>query len=451
MDELEEGIRCPACGAMNHKGAAICAQCGRPLTPGQEPAPQPRRVLLQLPVMRGVTWGTYGLLAVNVLVWLAMTLAGGSDNPQVLLNFGAKYGPAILAGEYWRLFTPMFLHIGFLHLAFNSYALYILGPEVERFFGHTRFLVIYLLTGILSSVASYLFDSSLAAGASGAIFGLVGALTAFYYAGRQVLGKLGQSRLNNLLGVVVINLLIGFTVPNIDNWAHLGGLVSGLLIGWVIAPRYIVAPDTVPVAVPMGEETPVRMVDRVSLGKRWWVIPLALLVGVGFTLLGNVRESSTASGYMESGRQALTAGEWTAAVDAFDQALVLDPDLASAYVYRAEAFIQLEQYGAAWDDYQSVIDAQPEPTTLAAAYAGRGRLVMLQGDPSMALIDLNQAVSIAPKDSFSRLVRGLIYFDIGQPALARDDLTTALDLGLADEQSESLAQDVLGQIAAAGY
>ena len=448
MDELEGTKQCPACGATNLAGAAICTQCGRPLAPRQAPPPQSRRVLLELPLMPGITWASYGLLAVNILVWLAMTLAGGSDNPQVLLDFGAKYGPAILAGEYWRLFTPMFLHIGFLHLAFNGYALYVLGPEVERFFGRARFLVIYLLTGVLSSVASYLFEPSLAAGASGAIFGLVGALTAFYYAGRQVLGKLGQRRLNNLLSVVVINLLIGFTVPNIDNWAHLGGLVSGLLIGWVIAPRYVVAPDVVPVMA--AEGTSVRMVDRVSLAQRWWVIPLALLVGVAFTLLGNVRESGTASGYMQSGRQALTDGEWAAALDAFDQALERDPAQWSAYVYRAEAFIQLEQYDAAGDDFQSVIDAQPEPTTLAAAYAGRGRLTMLEGDPTQALIDLNQAVSIAPEDSFARLVRGLIYFDVGRPALARDDLTLALDLGLADEQSAALARDVLQQIAAAG-
>ena len=288
--ESKRLVNCPHCGAPNYQGAAICARCGAPFQGERPPlpSPTPTRTLLPLPIMRGATWVSWLLLGINIVVWLAMTAAGGSTEGEVLLAFGAKYGPAILSGEYWRLFTSMFLHIGLAHLGFNSYALYALGPEVERFFGRGRYLVIYLLSGVLSSITSYLISSNLAAGASGAIFGLVGALAAFYLHEREVLGTLGRRRLNNLISVVVINLIIGFTVPNIDNAAHIGGLVVGVLIGWMLSPAYKV--------VPAGPAGPARVVDANSLARRWWVLPVALVAAVGLTLLANVREGNSAAG-----------------------------------------------------------------------------------------------------------------------------------------------------------
>ncbi|NLD71497.1 MAG: rhomboid family intramembrane serine protease, partial [Chloroflexi bacterium] len=97
-----------------------------------------------------------------------MTVAGGSENLRVLIDFGAKFNPLIvLEQEYWRLVTPMFLHIGFLHLAFNSYALFAFGLDVERLFGRTRFLALYVLAGIAGAVASFVGNEAVSAGASG--------------------------------------------------------------------------------------------------------------------------------------------------------------------------------------------------------------------------------------------------------------------------------------------
>lgn len=112
-------------------------------------------------------------------MFILLEMNGGSTNPYVLLYFGAKYNPAILDGEWWRFFTPMFLHIGFLHLFMNGLSLYYLGTAVESIFGRLRFLIIYLFSGFFGTLASFIFSSHLSAGASGAIFGLFGALLYF--------------------------------------------------------------------------------------------------------------------------------------------------------------------------------------------------------------------------------------------------------------------------------
>ena len=96
---------------------------------------------------------TWALLAVNILVWIATEIAGGSEDTQVLLDFGAMFGPTIANGEYWRLFTAMFLHVGLMHLLFNGLALLIFGQVVERTYGHLQFVIIYVLAGLAGSVA----------------------------------------------------------------------------------------------------------------------------------------------------------------------------------------------------------------------------------------------------------------------------------------------------------
>ena len=123
-----------------------------PDAPGESsfpPSPQPRR----LPLPMSKPFVTYILLGSIVIVFLLMTLSGGSTDPRVLIKYGANFGPLILSGQTWRLFTSMFLHIGFLHLVFNSYALFILGVEMERIYGPDRFLTIYILAGLFGSLA----------------------------------------------------------------------------------------------------------------------------------------------------------------------------------------------------------------------------------------------------------------------------------------------------------
>ena len=239
------------------------------------PSPPPSPYL-PIPLSKPIL--TYIILAAIVAMWGITTLAGGSTNSQVLIRFGANYGPAILAGETWRLFTSMFLHVGLGHLFFNSYALFIFGLEMERLYGPDRYLVIYILSGLFGSLASFAGRGPLvlSAGASGAIFGIIGMNLAFFLLHRQAFGEFGRSRLSNTLFIIGINLVFGFTVPRIDNMAHIGGLIAGFALGYLLAPRYQVRDQYT---------TQSRLVDTVSLLNRWWAPAAAVILLAGGTSL----------------------------------------------------------------------------------------------------------------------------------------------------------------------
>ncbi len=169
---------------------------------------------------------SYTLIALNLIVFLVLTAAGGSTNQDVLIRYGAKVNELISAGEYWRFLSSIFIHIGLIHLIFNLYGLWVLGPFAEIRFGHGRFMALYLVSGIFASVASYLFSTAISAGASGAIFGIMGGLLYFSWQHPE-LWKTGFGK--NLLVVIAVNLGFGFIQPGIDNYAHLGGLFTGFI------------------------------------------------------------------------------------------------------------------------------------------------------------------------------------------------------------------------------
>ncbi|WP_338451633.1 rhomboid family intramembrane serine protease [Niallia oryzisoli] len=169
---------------------------------------------------------TYLFIAVQIIMFLLMEAAGGSTDSSVLIQFGAKANWLILEGEWWRLFTPIFLHIGILHLVMNTFALYYLGLTVERLFGNCRFLFIYLFAGFFGSLASLLFSQNISAGASGAIFGCFGALL---YFGTAFPKLFFRTMGTNILVVIAINLAFGFSMSGIDNAGHIGGLIGGFL------------------------------------------------------------------------------------------------------------------------------------------------------------------------------------------------------------------------------
>lgn len=174
---------------------------------------------------------TYIFIAIQVIVFLFLELNGGSTNTNTLIQYGAKYNPLILEGEWWRFITPMFLHIGFLHLFMNTLALYYLGIVVEKIYGSPRFLFIYLVSGISGSIASFVFSSSISAGASGAIFGCFGALL---YFGLIYPSLFFRTMGMNIFVILGINLIFGFTVPGIDIAGHIGGLIGGFLATGVV-------------------------------------------------------------------------------------------------------------------------------------------------------------------------------------------------------------------------
>jgi len=179
---------------------------------------------------------TIGLIALMVVVYGAMTLAGGSTNINVIITFGAKVNALVQQGEWWRLITPIFLHIGFTHILMNMITLYFVGIQIEAAFGHTRFLIMFLVAGIGGNIASFCFSDSLSAGASTAIFGLFGA---FLMLGESfwenpVIRQLART----FLAFVVMNIAFDVFTPGIDMAGHLGGLVAGFLVAYTVGvPR----------------------------------------------------------------------------------------------------------------------------------------------------------------------------------------------------------------------
>ncbi|MDI3543686.1 MAG: hypothetical protein PWP57_1291, partial [Candidatus Atribacteria bacterium] len=173
------------------------------------------------------------IIAFNILFFLATIFSGGFTLSN-LLRWGAKFGPLIASGEWQRLLICIFLHGNLWHLFFNLYALYYLGRMAEEIYGYRKFFSIYIISGISGSILSYLLNySQVGVGASGAIFGLAGAIFASGLKYRNTsLNQMGMS----LLPFIVINLLIGALSPAIDNAAHVGGVLSGMLLGWIVSP-----------------------------------------------------------------------------------------------------------------------------------------------------------------------------------------------------------------------
>ncbi|MFL6264428.1 MAG: rhomboid family intramembrane serine protease [Thermoanaerobaculia bacterium] len=178
------------------------------------------------------------LLLVAIAVGFVLQLRYGKP----FTDAGAN-GSEVWAGQYWRLVTSMFLHDGWAHILLNGWALFQLGALLELLMGSPRMLLIYFASGIAGSLASATFTQQHSIGASGAIFGLLGALIAFLLRRRGALTPQGKSILMQLVGWAVINVFFGFSTPGIDNSAHLGGCAAGLLFGFVLPePRRTLPP-----------------------------------------------------------------------------------------------------------------------------------------------------------------------------------------------------------------
>ena len=177
---------------------------------------------------------TYCIIALCILAFILMYIFGnGSSDNLTLIKFGANLDILTVGlGEYFRLITCSFLHIGIFHLLFNMYALYVIGSQAESFFGKIKYLIIYLFSAVSASLLSLMFSSNvISAGASGAIFGLMGSLLYFGYHYRIYLGNVIKSQ---IIPIIVINLLFGFLVSGVDNAAHIGGLIGGFLMAMVL-------------------------------------------------------------------------------------------------------------------------------------------------------------------------------------------------------------------------
>lgn len=235
---------CPSCRGLIDRGARVCPLCGAatgPLRARSKSDTGDTRILGIIPIP-GTATAT--LIAVNIALygfsWYLTAMAASNEagsNPgfgtidgRVLISLGAKYGPAIYAGQWWRLITAMFLHAGVFHIGMNLWCLFDLGPTAESLFNKSKFVVLYLVTGVIGFLFSLWWSpAGISVGASGAILGLVGVLigASFHH------GSMGQNFRSQLWRWVIYIFVFGLFFP-VDNAAHLGGLVSGLLLGYFI-------------------------------------------------------------------------------------------------------------------------------------------------------------------------------------------------------------------------
>ncbi|MBI4261096.1 MAG: rhomboid family intramembrane serine protease [Actinobacteria bacterium] len=233
---VETGVHCTRCGR------PICPDCMIPAAVGYQ-CPEcvgrarrefrmgPRRRMRSLAATSVTTWL---LAAIGVMFLLELVVSGGSLNVsgQAAFDLGASFPPAIAAGQWWRVFTAMFLHAGLIHLFFNSYVLWQFGMFVENALGRVRMLGAYLVSGFLGGAASYAFGrvGAIGVGASGAIFGLLGVFVVYNY--RRRANPSARALLQQVSFWILLNALLPLFLPAIDWRAHLGGFVAGLAVGF---------------------------------------------------------------------------------------------------------------------------------------------------------------------------------------------------------------------------
>jgi membrane associated rhomboid family serine protease/Flp pilus assembly protein TadD len=416
-------------------GKKICAWCVRheAAQRGEEPedAIQP---VMPTPWAAGAGTSpmmvTQALLALNIGVFVIMALNGVAMNPtpQQLVERGANYGPLTLGGQEWRLVSSMFLHGGFLHILFNMWCLWDLGQLCESLYGHATFAAVYLISGIAASLASVWWHPAVASvGASGAIFGVVGALIASYYLGEFSMPRFAvASHLRSVLIFAGYSLIFGAMSGHTDNAAHIGGLVTGLAFGALIA-RYAPGRDVSP------RTAVVLAVALAVLGCGAW------LEHSRSYLIHSVR-----------GGQLLEENQTNRALVELQTAIRQRPDYVPAHYALADAYFRKKQYAEAERELKRVIELQPahEPARfeLGIVYLNAQRtedakaafrqLLAMDGDDAYAHFGLGRALAVdgdnagAVGEYRSALQLGLqdadLYYHLGVSQANLNDLDQAI-------------------------
>ncbi|RFB10546.1 rhomboid family intramembrane serine protease [Bacillus sp. HNG] len=284
----------------------------------------------------GKPFFTYILIAIQLVMFAILELHGGSTNTETLLKYGAKENFRILNGEWWRFFTPMILHIGFFHLLMNTFALYYLGTEVERLYGKVRFLLIYLFAGFVGSLASFVFNANISAGASGAIFGCFGALLFF---GTAFPSLFFRTMGPNVIGIIIINLVLGFMIPGIDNSGHIGGLVGGFLAASIVH-------------LPKRKE----FVKRLS-GLLVTIVTVGVLFYVGYVVQPH---SDNPQFVVQTAQEYIQSNELQKAYEMLKTAEEKGTDSPEVYFYLSYTEIKLGKFEEARDHLEIVTTKAPE-------------------------------------------------------------------------------------------
>jgi rhomboid protease GluP len=407
---------------------ANCVKCGRQLPPlsfgkkicqwcvqyeaaqrGEE-GDDAKQIVLPAPwVRRGESSITLTqvFLGANLAIFLAMILASGSIEEfsgELRVHFGANFGPLTLSGDYWRLFTYMFLHGGIMHIAFNMWCLWDLGKLCESLYGRWTFAAVYVITGIGAGVASVGWNPSvLSVGASGAIFGLAGALVASFYLGEFSLPNIAiRGTLRSLLFFVGFNVLLGSVFPGTDNAAHAGGLVTGLILGALIAR---VAPQ---------HDAPLRRAGVVAVGA---LVVLGGAVGIAQWRGGQMRLARTFQSLSENGEDRISQ---------LQSIVKQQPNSAQAHYTLARAYLSQDQLPEAEAEFKRVLELQPQDTN---ARLDLGMVYWSEKRPEEAKAVFTQVLAQDAKNANAHLGIGLALADEEKHQDAIEEFKAAIALG----------------------
>ncbi|WLR46267.1 rhomboid family intramembrane serine protease [Halobacillus litoralis] len=325
---------------------------------------------------------TYFLLAINVLIFLYIEWVGDSTSVETLIQYGAKFNPAIMDGEWWRIATSMFLHIGILHLFMNMFALYYLGTAVEKLYGTWRFAWIYLLSGLFGGVASFMLNPHVAAGASGAIFGLFGALLFFGVQHKQLFFRtMGW----NLIFIVILNISFGLLVPQIDNGAHIGGMIGGFIATAVV-----------------------RLPKQMNRSKQLAALVVFLLLISSMAITGYMGLFNDAKGFSEvqETQELNQSGAYDEVIEITSEALDNPGQYEAALRFnRSFAFLQKGETSAARKDLLRVLELSPE---MAEAHYNLALLYQQVGEKEKAADHAKRAADLNPdQKDFKELYNNL--------------------------------------------
>lgn len=245
----------------------------------ESPQPPPPRQSVRVEMPRLAPYVTYTIIGITVFFYVLQLLSEYALGNDILVIYGARINEAILAGELWRFLTPALLHGSLPHIAFNMYALLSFGTSLERFFGHGRFFLLYVLGAFAGNVASFLFSLGYSVGASTAIFGLLGAEAVFLIQNRKVFPGQFRSAIGNIIFIAAINLFVIGSLPGIDNWGHVGGLIGGLMFTSFAGPLWEIE----------GIYPTYRPVDRRSFQSVMIGAAMVILIFGGLAMWGMIR------------------------------------------------------------------------------------------------------------------------------------------------------------------
>ncbi|MYL47960.1 rhomboid family intramembrane serine protease [Halobacillus litoralis] len=325
---------------------------------------------------------TYFLLAVNVLIFLYIEWVGESTSVDTLIQYGAKFNPAIMDGEWWRIATSMFLHIGFLHLFMNMFALYYLGTAVEKLYGTWRFTWIYVLSGLFGGVASFMLNPHVAAGASGAIFGLFGSLLFFGVQHKQLFFRtMGW----NLIFIVILNISFGLLVPQIDNGAHIGGMVGGFIA-----------------------TATVRMPKQMNKSKQLAALAVFLLLisSMAFTGYKGLFNNEKGFSEVQETQDLNQSGDYDEVIEITSETLADPGRYEAALLFnRSFAYLQKGETSEAEEDLLRVLELSPK---MAEAHYNLALLYQQVGEEDKAADHAERAADINPdQEDFKELYENL--------------------------------------------